>query len=274
MPVLRRSSIPFLVSILFLLCRGVAFAADPAPDPLAAARAHYHAGHYDDAVAETKKVGTAAAHAFAAHALVAKAISQLPFDQRLPVLRIADAEADAAIAADGKLFDGHLQKVMVFSEMERFKGDLGGALKGAAGKSRAMIQQALDIEPNNPWALAALGGWNLEIARRAPIGMGKILFGASRAQGIDAFERALRADPNNSLIRYEFGMSLLSLDPKQNRARAEELLNAARVIPSEDAFTRFVQKRADHLLALLAAGDHDKLNTTLTVYRGEVPAPT
>lgn len=266
---------------LLALPPAIAFAKTPTPpaaakpfNTFADAEALYHAGRYDEAVSAARADGSANARALAARALIAKAVSQTPFDERTPLLKSAEAEADAAIALDANCFEGYMQKLVAFSELERVQASHGEAMKGAAGKSRKLIERALEIDPKNPWALAALGGWHLEIVRRAPIGIGKMMFGASKKDGIAAYDQAVAADPNNALIHYEFGVALLSLDAKKLRPKAEQLFKTTIAIKTEDAFSRFVQKRAEHLLTLVAKGDHDKLSTVLAFYRGETPEPS
>jgi len=234
-------------------------------DPYGTAEALYTAGQYDAAVQAARQIGSAEAHALGARALLAKTESQVPFDQRLPVLKEAEAEADAAIAANDKVIEGHLQKLMAYCYITRMPGFRDGDI-AASRVSRTMLDRALALEPNNPWALAALGGWNLEIIRRAPLGLGGILFGANRTKGMAAFEKALVLAPNNVVIRYEFGLALLSLD---DRKAAESALTAAIVLQTDDAYSRFLQARGQRLLALVAAQDHRTLDKVLAAYRGE-----
>ncbi len=261
---MKRLSVRFAGLVAFVL-----MGAAPA-NPYNAAEALYTAGKYDAATQAARQLDTAEGHALAARALLAKAITEVPFEKRAPVLKEAEGEADKAIARNGKVLEGHLQKFVAYGSLTRLPGFKGG--NGAAAKaSRQMLDRALALDPKDPWTLAALGGWHLEIVRRAPLGLGKMAFGASRAEGLKAFDQALAGDPKNVDVRYEYALSLLSLDSKRYRAESESVLNEAIAIATDDAYSRAAQTRSKRLLALLASGDRRKLDAVLAGYRGDAP---
>lgn len=240
-------------------------------DPYATAEALYRSGEYNAAAQmASNDIGSAEAHALAARALLSKAITEVPFDQRLPVLEEAGSEADAAILANDNALEGYLQKLIAYGYISRMP-DFDVDNIAAAKQSRKILDQAVRLEPENPWVLASLGGWNLEVAKRAPLGMGKVLFGATSAKGIEAFDRALALVPENVVIRYEYGLALLWLDRGKYRSKAQAALNDAIALQTDDAYSRFLQNRARVLLALIASKDRKKLKATIAAYRGEAP---
>lgn len=268
----RRQRFTVAAASLFLALVTLALTVvSAAEDPYATALALYKTGDYEAAVAAAGHIGSAEGHALAARALLAKAAADVPYGQRLGVLKAAEAEADAAITANVRVIEGHLQKLIAFGYLSRMPGFGIGDI-AAARISRQILDRALDIEPDNPWALASLGGWNLEIAKRAPLGVGRLMFGATRAKGIKAYERALWVAPDNVVIRYEYGLALLWLDSDADRPRAAAVLSGAIALKTDDAYGRFLQHRAGRLLALLSAKDSAGLRTVISAYRGEGPA--
>ena len=86
----------------------------------------------------------------------------------------------------------------------------------------------LTADPDNAYALAALGGWNVEIVR-----VGRRIPGAAGSmtpvwsKGLTLFDRAVRAAPGNVAVRYQIALSLSGLDAETYRNRIESELQAA-----------------------------------------------
>jgi tetratricopeptide (TPR) repeat protein len=220
---------------------------------------------------EARSLGTAAGTALAARALLAHATTAVPLADRMPFLRQAEADARAALAKDETLVAAHLQLVMALGQVARIKGVLAAQLDGIPQEARAHIKRALALDPNNPWALAATGAWNLEVTRY--FRFASTLFGASRRKGLEAFEAALRADRENIVVRYQYALTLLSFHKPDYRRMGENALKEALALAPKDAFARLMQSRAAHLEVLLHDGDDTMLEATLAAYRGEADVP-
>lgn len=246
-----------------------------AEDTLDAALALYGSGAFADAAETARQDERAESQALTARALLAEAVTNVPFAERLPILEAAEAAARRAIAKDDRLVEGHLQLAIALGYIARFQGPLAAQMTGMADEASHVIAHALALEPTNPWALATSGGWHLEIVRRTPVGLGKLLFGASRKAGIAAFETALAADPDNILIRYEYALSLCGLDTNHDRARAIALLKTVVQSSAPDAFAMVIKARAERLLGLFEAGKAQKnaLQATIRFYMGEAAEP-
>ena len=83
---------------------------------------------------------------------------------------------------------------------------------GAAGEQRpaqakAQLDEALQHDPQNAWALAALGGWNVEIVRG---GGGDSWRDGSTAPvcraGHGLLRRAFKVAPDNVVVRYQYSL--------------------------------------------------------------------
>jgi tetratricopeptide (TPR) repeat protein len=237
------------------------------------ALARYVAGDFLDGAAEARSLGTAAGAALAARATLAHATTAVPLADRMPFLRQAEADARAALAKDETLVAAHLQLVVALGQVARIRGLIAAQLDGIPQQARAHIKRALALDPNNPWALAATGAWNLEVVRN--FRFGSVLFGASRSKGLEAFGAALRADPENIIVRYQYALTLLSFHNSDYRRLGEGALKDALTLAPKDVFARMMQSRAARLEMLLHDGDDTTLEATLAAYRGEadMPAP-
>lgn len=233
--------------------------------------ARYVAGEFLDGAAEARSLGTAAGAALAARATLAHATTAVPLADRMPYLEQAEADARAALAEDETLVAAHLQLVVALGQMARIKGVLAAQFDGIPHQAHAHIKRALALDPENPWALAATGAWNLEVSRY--FRFASILFGASRSKGLKAFEAALRIDPENIIVRYQFALTLLSFGKKAYRLRGEQALKEAIALAPRDAFARLMQSRAAHLERLASDGDDNMLEAALAAYRGEADMP-
>lgn len=86
---------------------------------------------------------------------------------------------------------------------------------------------ALEIEPENPLALALRAGIDANIVRKIGKATGRITFGAKQSEVDDYFERALKVAPDLALIHYEYANAMLYLNKKRGIPQAMTELQAA-----------------------------------------------
>ena len=264
---MRPAFAPFLALLVLVFLHGAAKAAASYDHALA----RYVAGEFLNGATEARSLGTAAGAALAARATLAHATTAVPLADRMPFLRQAEADARAALAKDETLVAAHLQLAVALGQVARIKGVLAAQMDGIPQQARAHIKRALALDPSNPWALAATGAWNLEVTRY--FRFASALFGASRSKGLEAFEAALRADPENIVVRYQYALTLLSFHKPDYRKIGEKALKDALALAPKDAYARLMQNRAAHLQVILHDGDDGMLETTLAAYRGEADVP-
>ena len=113
----------------------------------------------------------------------------------------------------------------------------------------------LAVEPNNSWALAGLGGWNIEIVRSAGETLARWTYGASLKSGHEYFAKAFAVDPNNLVLRYQYALVLGAYDPDAYRKDIEDALSRAVVGTPHSEFDKFEQARARALLEAIKSGD-------------------
>lgn len=237
------------------------------------ASALYAEGDYRGAAREAGTLSSAQGHGLAARALLAHAMTEAAFDARRPFFEEALKQAEAALALDSKVVEGHLQYVIAIGHIGRLDGPLAAQARGYPDQAKSHIDAALALEPDNPWALATLGAWNIEIARSGILGIGRLLFGASRKAGMAAFDRAVVADADNVVVPYEYALALLALDARRYREAARGMLDTALTRVARDAYGRTMQTRAKTLQARLDVEDWSGLKDLVDAYEGEKPLP-
>jgi tetratricopeptide (TPR) repeat protein len=217
---------------------------------VAAAQFAYAAGAYDEAARQGEEVGDSPSFALAARALLAESILSV---RAVPeeVLTRAVQDAQRALDLDSKSIDARLDLALALG-MQGQRVSLGEAWRrGYAQRGRHLIEEAIALSPNEPRALCLLGGWHLEVLRRAG-GAGALFLGARFDRGVAAFEKARAAAPNDPLIALHYAVALLGLDPRKHGALAADLLAAAAAVTPTDSFESGVREEARRLGAVLA----------------------
>jgi len=231
--------------LLAVLFGGSAQAADDA-------RALYRQGQYEQAIAMASAENSAGGFALAARAALAEAMVRSPC---LDCLKRSETLARKSIFMDGGLADGHVFLATALGYQARVVGMVRARLAGYAEEAKTQLDEALRHDPQNPWALAALGGWHVEIVRGGGATLARWLYGANVPAGLSCFEKAFKAAPDNIVLRYQYALSLGGLDPVLYRTAIGDALMRADNGAPVSAYDRFAQKRAHELLMVLKSGD-------------------
>ena len=123
----------------------------------------YAQGQYDEAMRQGAASGTAAGFAIAARAAMADAMMRA--EPCLDCLKRAETYARRAIAADKDAADGHVWLAAALGYEARIVGLVRARLDNDPAQAKTNLDDALKAQPDNAYALAALGGWNVEIVR-------------------------------------------------------------------------------------------------------------
>jgi hypothetical protein len=234
----------------FALALLAAPAAQAAPDTLAL----YQAGKYDQAIASGTHDATALGYATAARAALADAMLKSPC---LECLKRAADLSHRSIAADPKLSDAYVYLAVSLGYQGRIIGPIRAQLDGYPEEAKRNLDEALLADPKNAWALAALGGWNIEIVRGGGVNLARWLYGASLEAGMKAFDAAFRVQPDNLVLRYQYALSLAGLDLGEWQGQVETTLERAATARANTAYELFAQGRARELLTALRNNDRE-----------------
>jgi hypothetical protein len=226
----------------------------------------YASGQYDAAMREGAAAGTAEGFAIAARAALADAAMR--GRPCLECLQRAEDFARRAVAAGAAQADGHVWLAAVLGLEGRLTGVVRAQLSNSPQEAKAQLDLALRDDPHNAYALAAMGGWNIEIAHVGGAYLAQHLYGAGEADGLSFFDRAEKSAPGNVAIHYQVALSLAGYKPDQFRARILDELMAAQQDTPQTAYEKFVQGRAADLSALLKKNDAAGFAQKVRIYQG------
>lgn len=226
----------------------------------------YAEGRYGEAMREGEASGTAEGFAIAARAALAEAM--MAAKPCLSCLQRGEDDARRAIAADPKLPDGHVWLAASLGYQARIRGIVWAKIEGDPDQAKAQLDNALSLDPDNAYALAALGGWNAEIVRVGGRYLAREIYDASMEQGFKLFDHAEVAAPKNVAVHYQIALALAAFDANAYRPRVESELEQAAMDPPQTAYEKFIAARARELLALLKRGDNDAFETKLRAFQG------
>lgn len=99
--------------------------------------------------------------------------------------------------------------------------------EGLAGKTKRMLDTALQIEPKNAEAHVASGLYHAEIIDKLGSMVGKLTYGAKKESGIEHFEKAMKNAPNSPIVYMEYANALLMLFGKKKVDEATEAYEKA-----------------------------------------------
>jgi hypothetical protein len=244
----------------------LALALAGAPADSGALFALYAQGHYPEAMRRGEDSRTAEGLAIAARAALADAMTR---PEPCPsCLERAEADARHAIALDGRLADGHVWLATSLGYEARLQGVMRASWSNSPAQAKDQLDAALTLDPNNPYALAALGGWHIEVVRVGGAFLAGKVYDASLDKGMALFDRAGRAAPHNVAVHYQIALSLAGLDASHYRARVESELEAAIQGPPQTAYEKVVAGRAQELLNLMKRGDGAAFEARLRTFQG------
>jgi len=244
----------------------LAGAASAEAEPSATDSQLYAEGKYDEAIRAGLARNDAAGFSDAARAALSQEAS---LDQPcLDCLKKAEGYARRAIAADPKLPDARVYLAVSLGLKAHIEGSILARLKGYPGEAKETLDAALAADPNNVWALAALGGWNIAIVRGGGKVLARLLYGASLRIGLEHFAAAFKAAPDNIIVRYQYALTLSEYNAERFHSEIEAALTHVVNGTTDTAYGRMLQKRAADLLDLHKKGDADAYAARVRKYEG------
>lgn len=233
------------------------------PVALARTAALFTAGRFLEAVEAGRHLGTPEALALAARASACRATHLATASARLEGFRDTARLARAALSRDPANREARLQLVIALGYLARAETAIDAHLAGYADEARRHLEVAIERGSVTPWAWAVLGAWHAEIISRAGPALGRSLYGANARSAVVNFERAVRAEPTNLIIHYEFARALMRLDPAENAARARKQLNLATALSPRNACERLFLRQAYRFRTVMGLGDRQTVEAAL-----------
>lgn len=236
------------------------------------ARATFAQGDFVKAADTARAPETAEGFAFAARALLAHADLVASAGDRLSLIEQAEEDARRAIALAPDYAEGHLQLAVALGFKARLEGRLAAHAEGYADEARAHLDFVAAREPNNPWLHALLGGWHLEISEVGGF-LGRTIYGAEIAAGVEAYDLALALKPDDLMIVYQCALQLAALDDGPLTTRAMTLLQQVTLPEEPDALERLTFERIAALKEALASNNAVRIDAVIRAQKGEGVSP-
>ncbi len=226
----------------------------------------YAEGHYDEAMKLGDENADAATLAVAARAALADA--SLRDEPCLECLKRAENFAERAVEKDPKSVDGHLYHALAMGLQARILGPILSRLRNFPGRAKDDLDAALAADPDNVSALAALGGWNIEIVRIGGASLGKLFYGASVQKGLAAFKASFATGPEDVTVHYQYALSLAGFDTEGYLPQIEAALKIAVNSHANTVYERAAQVRAAKLLDAMTKKDFTAAAALVRKYQG------
>lgn len=255
-----------ICGVIILSLMGPVFAVD-AELILQRAETAFSNAEFVEAATLARRAASAEGYAYAARAGLVYADFLAPLDERLDFVLKAEVDARRAIAMDPRLAEGHLQLAIALGFRGRMEGYMTAHFDGLGKDARTHLDYVIELEPDNPWAHALLGGWNLEIVDAGGF-VGRTLYGASEEAGKDEYDQALELQPGHLVITAQYALQLTALGGAKNRERAADLIAAIKVPDQPDALSLLTLGRLRELEAALASNNETQIAQVVEAHKG------
>jgi tetratricopeptide (TPR) repeat protein len=213
----------------------------------------YAAGKYEEAIRAGSDAGDAPGYATAARAAMAIAAEKaVPC---MECLQRAEKLARKAITVDGRNVAGRVYLAATLGYEARIVGLMTAKMRGYPDEAKVQLDKALSLDPDDPWALAARGGWNVEVVRAGGAFLANMIYGATLKAGFADFDKAFRVEPDNIALRYQYALSLSALDIETYRRQVEDVLRKVVKTKPATEYERFARWRAQELVDALRDDD-------------------
>ena len=224
--------------------------ASAAAESIEAARAAFSEGEYVEAAGLGEALGTASGHALAAEALAIYAHYVAEEEAKAPLLQRAMRSAETAIELDPGSAEAHLQSAHATGRYSQLFGPMKAMREGYPKKVRALIERAVELDPDHFGAHLSLASWHAEAIDKGGM-MARTLLGANKKTALTHFEQAMALAPDRNIVLIEYAAGLLMLERRKGRSRARDMLVRGIELPPQDAFQRILRDLAVERLAAL-----------------------
>lgn len=229
----------FIVCLGVILGSGAGLAAD-----LDEAQTLYRGGNMLEAARIARAAGTAEGFALASKATLVDGLYLAPEHERAALFERAADDADRALQLEPNHIDAMLRLAVALGHIAKSEDPVSAHLKGYGRQGRELLERALALEPDHPWANGLLGIWHLQVVAKGGAMLARELYGASESEGRRLCRRALELEPDANSIRFGCARSLLDLDRVANEATALEDLHRVVEAPAQDVPSRLLRDEA------------------------------
>jgi hypothetical protein len=184
----------------------------------------------------------------------------------LECVRRAEDLSRKALAAEPKAAVPSFCLAAALAYHGRMVGTINTKTAAIGSEARKTIEEALAAHPNDARLMSAMAIWNFEVVRVAGSMLSRIVYGATMDRGLALFDQAFRLSPNDTLMNFQYGMSLAAYDPDEYRSKIEAAWGRVVAARPQNSYDEEMKSRAVKLLALLKSGNKNALDETVKGY--------
>lgn len=221
-------------------------------------------GKYEEAIAS----GVADKSADGLSAAARAATSEMSLHE-MPCLECAQRAEDLsrkALAADPKAAVPSFCLAAALAYHGRMVGTINTKTAAIGIEARRTIQESLAVHPNDARLISAMAIWNFEVVRVAGSMLSRFVYGATMDRGLALFDQAFKLSPNDTLMNFQYGMSLAAYDSDKYRSKIEAAWGRVVAANPQNSYDEEMKSRAAKLLALLKSGDKNSLDEIVKSY--------
>lgn len=262
-----------MTRLAFLFLFSAIYYVEALAGSLADARTLFIIGEYDAAIQMAIAEDTPEGLTLAAEILSAKVMLGYVEDHNKSAKQ-AKKWAEKAMKTDPNSQEARVQFALAYGFETRTSSPFTAWRKSLPKKTMAAIDVVRTYFPDDPRGDALLGAWHLGIVRKAGSKRAKSMFDAEVKLGIDGYEAALAAAPDDVVIGSNYAVTILAIDTEKYFDRGVEILRHIVSLPPQNAVDRDIQARMQALLSF--SEDRDLLTHAVKVLinKGAPPMPT
>jgi len=132
-----------------------------------------------------------------------------------------------------------------------------------AKEAARLFEKAIEIDPNQSWALGALGSWHAETIAEAGVIAGHLILGAKKKLAWEYFDRAIGVEPENLAIRAAHVRALFKIKRKKNTEEIKKNIAYILSQPAKNALEKILKEQIRQIDAAWKAGDEKTLKLLL-----------
>ncbi|MHA1543556.1 MAG: hypothetical protein ACTSU8_00285 [Alphaproteobacteria bacterium] len=219
---------------------------------------YYDSGEFDEAIEAGRALGTLESLTIAIRAQLILVQYIYQPEDRLGALNRAIEDSELTKQIDPDHIEVLISTGILIGLRGRYERNI------ADGKeAERLFLKAIELDPNQSWALGAMGSWHAETLAEAGSIAGRLVFGAKRKLAWYYFNRAIEAKPDNLAIRAAYIRALLKIKPKKNEVMIRENFEYVLKTPAKNALERLMKEQVRQIKAAFYGGDREKLQLLL-----------
>jgi len=199
----------------------------------------YHQGDFATAAKLGKKLG----NKLGTHGAVVTAFATVIYaqymeengDEKIRLFKEAMALCEEHIESSQQNHNLYYIYAVAMGRYSQFISMVEALQQGFGKKIRDATDQCLTLAPTHAEALVTLGGWNAEIVDKAGAMLGKMMYGATKENSIDSYQKAIELAPNSPVPYVEYGYALQLMYGESKLDDTVAFLDKALILEPADA---------------------------------------